>query len=246
MYRFKSWSLLLPFCAFFNGKIYFTSSCSDLKSKEKPSWSAGQFPQRTSTTKHQAHAAHSVPPYAHLPPRTREQSSLWLPPQPILTLCKALPACTRAQVGTWYLSPWLQQKRCSQLARRRVSCWLSTSVCSSSAGQDARQQQDLGGGQFMKQTRGPWDGFCGSLNKAWGGCSTATWKGLSSTEATFCCSCGHSFLGNSLENALSSTDKLLCYQCLAKHLEKACPLSGAPLKSANSSWLIPSQETKQR
>lgn len=146
MYRFKSWSLLLPFCAFFNGKIYFTSSCSDLKSKEKPSWSAGQFPQRTSTTKHQAHAAHSVPPYAHLPPRTREQSSLWLPPQPILTLCKALPACTRAQVGTWYLSPWLQQKRCSQLARRRVSCWLSTSVCSSSAGQDARQQQDLGGG----------------------------------------------------------------------------------------------------
>lgn len=122
------------------------------------------------------------------------QSSLWLPPQPILTLCKALPACTRAQVGTWYFSPLLQQKQCSQLARPRVSCWLS-SVCSSSAGQDARQQQDLWGGRFMKQTRGPWDGFCGSLNKAWGGHSTAAWKGLSSTETTFGCSCGHSFLG---------------------------------------------------
>lgn len=190
IYRFKSCSLLLPFCAFFNGKIYFASSCSDLGN-----WSTGQFPQGTSTTKHQAHGAHSVPPYAHLPSRAREQSSLWLPPQPILTLCKALPACTRAQVGTWYFSPLLQQKQCSQLARPRVSCWLSTSVCSSSAGQDARQQQDLWGGRFMKQTRGPWDGFCGSLNKAWGGHSTATWKGLSSTETTFGCSCGHSFLG---------------------------------------------------
>lgn len=125
------------------------------------------------------------------PPGPESSPACGCHPNPSLLL----PACTQAQVGTWYFSPLLQQKRCSQLARHRVSCWLSTSVCSSSAGQDARQQQDLWGGRFMKQTRGPWDGFCGSLNKAWGGHSTATWKGLSSTEAAFCCSCGHSFLG---------------------------------------------------